>query len=205
MPTTAVAGVSKLNANGLVAKSLFVETKMAGNANFPTPVPALAALTAGREELEDAMVEAMDGGKTAHLRKRNAVANLTMLLIEEAAYVTSVSGGDEVKIISSGFDVRKVPTPIGDLNAPGNLRATFTEFPGRVKLRWDPEYGAYSYLVYRKPDGADEDAYAVVANVTRASFEDEGLTTGKFYWYKVVALGAAGPSPASDPARTLVG
>ncbi|MBL0127437.1 MAG: fibronectin type III domain-containing protein [Flavobacteriales bacterium] len=195
----------KLTSSGLVAKALFVETKMTGNANFTTPVPSIAAITTARGELEAAIVSAMDGGKSAHLDKRVKEAALILLLIEEAAYVTSVSGGDVVKIISSGFDVRKVPTPIGLLDAPGNLRATLTAFPGQAKLRWDPQYGAYSYLVYRKPDGAEESEWALIATETRASYTDEGLTTGKFYWFKVVAIGAAGPSPASDPAKTLIG
>lgn len=205
MPTTAIAGVRKLNATGLVAKALFVETKMTGNANFTTPVPPIATITTARGALETAIVVAMDGGKTAHLDKRMKEAALILLLIEEAGYVTSVSGGDEAKIISSGFDVRKVPTPIGVLDAPGDLRASLTEFPGQARLRWNSVYGGYTYIVYRKPDGAEDSEFVAVATVTRANYLDEGLATGKFYWYKVVAIGAAGPSPASDPAKTLIG
>lgn len=204
MPTTAIAGVSRLTANALVAKALFVETKMTGNANFTTPVPAIATITAARGALETAIVAAMDGGKTAHLDKRMKEAALVLLLIEEAAYVTSVSGGDEAKIISSGFDVRKTAEPIGILDAPANLRATMTEFPGQAKLRWNFVYGAYTYLVYRKPDGAPESDWTLVGVVTHANYLDEDLKTGSFYWFKVVAVGAAGPSPASDPAKTLV-
>lgn len=204
MSTTAVAGVRKLTASQLVAKALFVETKMAGNLNFPTPTPTIASITAARGDLEAAIVAAMDGGKTAHLDKRMKEAALILLLTELAGYVTSVSGGDEAKIISSGFDVRKVPEPIGPLEAPGNLRADLTEFPGQASLRWDPVYGGYSYIVYRKPDGADESEWTAIATVPRASYLDEGLSSGKVYWFKVIAIGAAGPSPASDPARTMV-
>jgi len=199
-----VAGVSKLTVNQLIAKALLVETKMAGNPHFTTPVPALATITTARGLLEAANVLAMDGGKSAVLDKNMKAAILMELLIEEAGYVTSVANGDEAIIISSGFDARQVPQRIGELSAAENLRARPTEFSGQVRVKWNFVYGAHSYIVYRRPDVAGSE-FEPVAFVTRASYVDEGLTTGSFYWYYVIAIGAAGPSPKSDPARTLVG
>ncbi len=200
-----VAGVSKLTVNQLIAKSLLVETKMTGNPSFATPVPAIADLTTARGLLEAANVLAMGGGVAAVLDKNMKAAVLMELLTQEAGYVTSVANGDVPVIISSGFDARKVPERIGLLSMPENLRARLTEFSGQVLVKWNYVYGAHSYIVSRKPDDGEESPWAAIAVVTRATYTDEGLATGRFYWYQVVAIGAAGPSPASDPARTLIG
>jgi hypothetical protein len=58
--------------------------------------------------------------------------------------------------MSSGFDLAKLPTPIGPLPAPLNLRALYSETPSEVNLRWKPVYGAATYKIQHKVDGQDD-------------------------------------------------
>lgn len=186
-----------------VAKALLVETKMTGNANFPTPDPTMLELKAGREKLEVAIVEAA-GGDHAKIFERNvAEAELDQLLVREALYVSNVAQGDPVVILSSGFELRKEPSPKGPLPAPTELRAQTGLLPGDVKLRWKPEDGAYYYQVEGSTtDPNDGGTWKLVGMTSAASFDSTGNTPGKYVWYRVACLGAAGyVSPYSDPAK----
>lgn len=195
---------TNLRAEGLIAKSLFVEGKMTDNANYPTPNPSIAVLTAARQALESANAAAADGGHSAHLAKRMAVATLKGLLRDLAGHVTSVSSGDETMIVSSGFDVRKRTEAIGKLSAAGDLVARFTNFHGEVDLNWNVVRGAHLYQVYVNAlDPADEGKWEMSGITTKSRHLVSGLETGKFYWFRVQAVGTAGYSPMSDIAKSL--
>jgi hypothetical protein len=197
-------GLDGLSAIDKVAKSLFIETKMTGNANFPAPVPTLVVVGAAREALEATVAETLNGGKAATFAKNEAEAELDELLTQLAGYVVSIAGGDEAMILSSGFDVRKRGAPIGNLPAPANLRADLTEKEGEIKATWDPVYGARESEVQRNDkDPADPAEWKVIGMTTRSKFLDAGLASGSIHWYRVRVRGAAGDSPFSDPARAM--
>ncbi len=198
-------GLDGLSAIEKVAKSLFIETKMtAAIATFPTPSPTLLVVKAAREDLEAAVAETLNGGKAATFAKDQAEAVLTELLTQLAGYVMSVAGSDEAKILSSGYELRRRGDPIGDLPAPVNLVATFTDFPGRIDLDWDPVYGAHLYQVYQNDlDPNDPAKWKLITMTTASKFVIEGLVTGVYYWFRVNAVGTAGESPMSDPAKSL--
>ncbi len=200
---SARAGLSGLRPTDKVAKALLVETKMTGNANFPTPEPTLLELKAGREKLEVAIVEAA-GGDHAKIFERNvAEAELDQLLVREALYVSNVAQGDPVIILSSGFELRQEPTPIGPLPAPSELRASSGLLPGDVKLRWKPTYGAYYHQVEMSVTDPNDGATWKLAGMTSAAnFASTGNVPATYVWYRVTCLGAAGyVSPYSDPAK----
>lgn len=198
----AKAGITGLSPTDKVAKALLVETKMTGNADFPTPDPTLAELKAGREALEAAITEAA-GGDHAKIFARNvAEAALDDLLVRMALYVTNTSAGNELEILSSGFELRKQPEPIGPLDAPEDLEARTGAKPGEVDLRCKPVKGAYYYQVQINATDPDVEAnWTLLALVSRASYQATALDPGKHYWFRMSALGAAGASPYSDPAK----
>ncbi len=202
---TAVTGIQNLSANGLVAKSRFVETKMTGNLTFPTPTPTIPTVTAARLAYEASIAAATDGGKSAHLDKRTKAAILVALLVRLAAYVTDVAGGDEAKILSAGFDVRRKRTPIGLLPAPLGLVAQISDMSGLAELHWLPEKNAIMYFIYMNDsDPKDPKGWRQVGFSSRAKDEVEGLESGKTYFFRVTAVGTAGESAPSDPAQTIV-
>jgi hypothetical protein len=197
-------GLDGLSPLDKVAKSMFIETKMAGNLAFPTPVPALTVLTAAREALEESIANTLNGGKAATFARNEAEEALDEVITQLAGYVVSTVGSNEALIRSSGFDVRQRGLPIGSLPAPANLRADLTEFQGQIKLAWDRERGAVLNEVYQSDgDPNDETTWKMVAMTTRSRFIVEHLTSGKTYWFRVRAQGTAGESPISGPARSM--
>ena len=199
---TAVAHISNLTPNGLVAKAIFVRLKMTGNAAFPTPPVTMPALDTATKDVENAAAVAADGGHSAHVDLNLKVVILANILVGLAAYVTVAAHGDEVLILSAGFDVRKKREPVGELPAPHGLSVKATDKPGRLVARWKPESGAYMYQVFMNvADPNDETKWLPVDSTSRAHYTFDGLTTGKTVWIRVNSMGAAGTSPMSDPAK----
>ena len=50
-------------------------------------------------------------------------------------------------------------------------------------------------------NGSLEANWTLLALTSRASYEATALEPGKHYWFRMCALGAAGASPFSDPAK----
>jgi hypothetical protein len=200
---SARAGLSGLRPADKVAKALLVETKMTGNASFPTPDPSLLLLKAGREILETAMVEAATGDHTKIFERNVAEAGLDQLLVREALYVSNVAQGDPVVILSSGFELRQEPTPKGPLPAPTELRARPGLKPGDIDLRWKPSADAYYYQVEASDaDPNNGGTWKLLAMTSAAHYASKGNTPAAYVWFRVTCLGAAGyVSPYSDPAK----
>ena len=124
---------------------------------------------------------------------------------QEGAYVQSESGGDEAKILSSGFGVRGAAAPISPVGQVLNLAVTEGDNPGSVDGQWDPVEGKKTYEVafYVGADPATG-TYTQAAPVTASRTTLTGLSSGSRVWVKARALGAAGPGPWSDPATKIV-
>lgn len=203
---SARAGLTGLRPADKVAKALLLETKLAGNPNFPTPDPTIIALKAAREKLELAMVEAASGDRVKIFERDVAEAELDQLIVRLALYVTNTANGDAVMILSSGFELRKEPSPIGPLPAPTELRGASGLKTGETDLRWKPVYGAYYYQVEMcTTDPNDGGTFQLVGMTSKASFAGAGLAPATYVWYRVNCLGAGGfISGYSDPAKVFV-
>lgn len=203
---SARAGLTGLRPADKVAKAFLVESKMAGNASFPTPDPTLLAVKAAREKLEVALVEAAAGDHVKVFERNVTEADLDQLIVRLSLYVTNTANGDAVVILSSGFELRKEPEPIGPLPAPTELRAHAGLKTGETELRWKAEYGAYYYQVEMSTtDPNDGATWQLVGMTSKASFAGTGLVPATYVWYRVNCLGAGGyVSPYSDPAKGFV-
>lgn len=191
------AGTSGLNANGLIAKSAYVEGMMTGNVNFTTPNPTIASLTAARTALEAAVAQATSRA-TADIAVRNEqAAELRTLIVNMARYVNNVSAGDVDKAVSSGFDLAKTPEPSTSLSAPVNVMALVSEFEGCVDLRWKAVEDARMYQVY-VAETSDSPKWEMVAVSSRTRTRITDLAPGKLYSFRVTALGRIGEGPASE-------
>jgi len=200
---SARAGLSGSRVTDKVAKALLVDTKMTGNTNFPTPDPSLLQLKNGREKLEAAIVEAAAGDHTRIFERNVAEAELDQLLVREALYVSNVAQGDPVAILSSGFELRQEPAPIGPLPAPTELRAHAGHKTGDIDVRWKPVYGAYCYQVEASTtDPNNGGTWKLGAMSSAAHYASKGNTPATYVWHRFTCLGAAGyVSPYSDPAK----
>ncbi|MBK8615491.1 MAG: fibronectin type III domain-containing protein [Flavobacteriales bacterium] len=193
------AGLSTLKAAQVVNKSEYVESKMTGNANFPTPSPTLVELTAARTNLVAALSAAESGAHADIAKKNQSVKNLRDLLTKMARYVNSVAGGDVNKAVSSGFELARTPEPTEKLEAPVELSARMSSYLGRIDLRWDSVRGARMYQVYMcDGDVADGGKWTMVGVSSRTKFEVTDLEANKFFSFRVAALGRIGEGPASE-------
>lgn len=198
----AVAGVSKLAPDALVAKSLYVEGMLTTNAStFRTPNPTVAELTAARTHLQTAITNAMNGGREFTRLKLEAAKALRTLLTGEAKYVSAVAQGNADIIGLSGFTVNKKPSPYGLLVAPDGMSVRMNGKQGELALRCKARRGAKSYNVYMTTGNPNDPAaeWDLVGNTTKARFTMTQLTPGKFYAFCMSALGTAGESGLSEP------
>lgn len=197
-------GLDGLSALDKVAKALFIETKLNGNASFPGAAAFVLLLTTARQKLEAAIAAALNGGKDATFAKNQAEDDLDEVVVQTAGYVMSVAGGDEALILSAGYEVKKPGGAIGPLPKVANLRADLTDKLGQILADWDPMHGAHEFEVHRNDgDPTVEADWKVVAFTTKSKYPDTGLVSGSTHWYRVRARGTAGDSPFSDPARAM--
>jgi hypothetical protein len=187
-----------------IAKARLYVSRITGNSNFTTPTPPLETVTTATDELETAYEQAQGGGKTSKQILSEKEAALNKLMSTLAAYVQAATAGNELKILSSGMDVRKERTKQGELPAATGLLATVGTTPGTILCKWDPVKGKASYRIEIATDltGAE---WKFAGNSTQAKFIIEGLESGKKYMIRVIVTGSAGDSPASDPAVGMAG
>ena len=89
--------------------------------------------------------------------------------------------------------------PVGRLPQPANLVATGGDLDGTVDLAWDPiKRGVQTYVAERATAAAGPYTQCYIGKAS--SCTDTSLVSGTEYWYRVRALGAAGPSAWSDRA-----
>ncbi|MGB6037345.1 MAG: fibronectin type III domain-containing protein, partial [Cryomorphaceae bacterium] len=195
-------GIAKLNTADLIFYCNGIESSMSSNAHFPNPAPTLAEITAKREELEELDIKSSDGDRIA-IYNRNTVADeLKNMLRKLSLYVSFVADGDGNIILSSGFDIRKEPSPIATISRPAALKAQRSDHIGRVKLKWAPvKNAAYCRIEMTTTDPADEKAKWVIAeSTTKSKVYIEDLIPGQYYWFRVKAFARLHESGYSDPA-----
>jgi len=140
--------------------------------------------------------------QTSIMGQKSAV--LDLLLMQEASYVQNSSGGDKAKIESAGFDVRDTPTPIGQLPPPAEPKAVPSQHPGTINLSWKKVRGAKSYLIERALDSNQPLEWAVATMSTKSKAVVNTMTSGLRYWFRVAAVGSAGPGAWSEPISKIV-
>ena len=169
-----------------------------GAAIYPTPEPSVADFNLTHNALGTGI------NLIASLESQLEAARANLPLLKEAhedniriraAYVDETSGGDPTKIPLSGFAVAGTPQPIGPLPAPEGMKATMSNFPGAIKTSCDVVDGAKTYLTQCR-EHIDGSAWVLCSAGPRKS-ENGGLISGKYYAFRMAAVGAAGQSPWS--------
>jgi hypothetical protein len=193
-------GLSQLTAEGLVAKAEHVHAQLSAHAaEFTAPSPTLASLETDKEKLLKAIGEAMDGGRSAHQAKRNALLKLKGTLRQLADYVANVANGNAQLIIDGGFELCAERKPSHLPGAPTNLDALTPDVTNAVKVEWKGEKRVRLYQVQMSTtDPAVAPAWNTVALVTKRQHTVTGLEPYKMYWFRIIAVNVAGESLPSD-------
>jgi hypothetical protein len=201
----------KLNLKSLsmpekIARARQIVTALTNNKDFTAPQPPLAQVTAAIDVVEQLnndvqATRAAAKAKTSELNQQEAA--LDRVLTQLAAYVESVSGDDEAKIISAGMEARAPRSASSDLSAPTNLAASAGDHDGEIDLQWDKVARARSYVVEQSPDPPTDTTWTNSTVVVKSQATIEGLTSGKKYWFRVASVGASGQSGWSNPAAKI--
>lgn len=174
---------------------------MTGNPNFPTPSPTLEAVITANTELSTAYSNALGGGLELKAIQRSKDAALKVLLRSLIDYVNGVAQGDEDIVLSSGFEISKIPQPIGKMPQVTNLYGRGGDGDGTATLKWLGIYGAKTYTVEMSDDGV---VFTPRLSTTRSrNVVIDELEIGRFYFFRVAAIGAAGQGAFSNTYKVL--
>jgi hypothetical protein len=203
---TVKLGISGLSDTALVIKGRTCYDMCKGNEAFNLPDGFLDSLKEASDKLAQLEDQAtFFGGRILHQQKRVAATTLRALIKELGGFVQAQSKGDPGIILSGGFQVRKGGSPVEQLGNVQNFRPLLSNFEGDVLLRWNTVPYATNYQVFaNSSDPLDPNGWELVAFTSQSRYTVEALESGKFYWFRVQALGRKGmKSPMSQTVRAL--
>ena len=198
----AIKGFGILDPNTLANTAHKVAQGIGGNpVLFPNPPIDPAALDASGNTLTEAVVAAMDGGKTAKAvvkkQRKLIVQDLNLL----AVFVENVSNDDPVIFVKSGF----TPKPTGKsapqpVSVPSFRSLDYGANSGQIAIYVKKVSGAKSYFIrYAVMNGTTPGPWTTIpaASVQKA-VTLSGLTPLTVYGFQVQALGVLGYSDWSS-------
>ena len=185
-------------------KAYDIQAAMAGNPKFAMASNLLTELNTKADLVSAKFSEREAASTTLDLKQEEldlADKALDVTLTSLMSIVEGASGGVAADIISAGFEVRGVAAPIGSLPQVTGLDSRPGESEGSIILRWVSVKGSKSYEIQTCPDPITATGWrpAGDGSSTKATLLLEGLPTGGRCWFRVRAIGAAGPGPWSDP------
>lgn len=155
---------------------------------FPAPVPSLADINAELGNYADLLQTAKNRDKVQVDLKNMAKLTLKNMLSQLADYVNATTS-DSASLLRSGFELNKVPQPIG-LQEPTGLRLMDGPNSGQLTLKSKAVKGASSYLFQYNTDAALPEVSWVSIPSTTAYYTFKGLTKGTTYYVRVAAVGS---------------
>jgi hypothetical protein len=173
-----------------------------GNADFPNPLPTVAATNSASDELETAYNEAelarqAAKEKTALLKQKEAAFDKNMNKVGN--YVENTADGDETKILGAGLQVKAKAVRHQDrLPKPEHLKASNSEMPNEIILQWDKVVGAKNYHIEICLDPMEENTWVHTRYSTRLKAAVGGLVSGQRYWFRVSAINSRGEGAWSE-------
>ena len=126
-------------------------TLMEASGNFPAPVPTYVDSNTAVDDLDKAYKQALDGGKTLKATQRQKLEAVFNTFRPLRDYVNQIGDGNEAILNTSGFPLADLPTPVGDLETPKNVRNKTLQQPGQIEVACDSVTGATAYQVRHQP------------------------------------------------------
>lgn len=187
-----------------VGKATHIVESMTDNPFYPTPKPTLVEVSAGLSTYAESLNKSEDGSKQDTVNKNNNRKALEYLLRDLGLYVQTTSAGDEAKILSSGFDVKKPAQAAGPLEQPMGLMVEQDSNSGVVHVSCAAVENAHSYIFeYTESPIVPQSVW--LNNVTlkhRTTFN--GLSSGQIYIFRVAGLGTDPTRKWSEPVSRMV-
>jgi hypothetical protein len=179
-----------------VEKARSIVIAMTGNANFPSPTPALDVINQQANDLEAAQLAAVDGSKqeTADMHAKSRQLDLTLKSL--AAYVEGIANANpkeaEVIILSAGMDVKQLRTRVRE-----DFEVKSSDAPGEIRVGKRAESRA-AYIIQMTATPEQETSWETVHAGTRGRFTKKGLRSATRYHFRVAVLDKQGQRPWSE-------
>jgi hypothetical protein len=194
-----IFNLNRLSDSNLETKTQTIAMAMAGNPNFPTPIPSLAQVTAAVQGYSAALSAAKSRDKVKVPIKNDVRASLIATMRTLANYVSLTAAGDRSMLISSGFDVNpETPSPVPPVTAPLSLSVAPGRNPGELSVNFERPPGA-KYFIYQigpSPLADQRDLENTYLNAIKYVFT--GLVSLKPYSIRIGAIGAGGQVVFTD-------
>jgi len=194
----ALTGFGKLDPNALANTAHHIAKGVGGNpVYFPNPPIDPAALDASAKTLSEAILAAMDGGRTAKavVKKQHKLIVQDLKLL--AVFVQNVSNDDPVIFAASGFTAKKIgksaPQPVA---VPAFRSLDVGMNSGQIVVSVKSVAGGKSYFIrYALMNGTTPGPWTTIpaASIQKA-ITISGLTPITMYGFQVQALGVLGYS-----------
>ena len=155
---------------------------------FPTPVPSLGNINTELLKYEGLIQSAKNRDKVQVDLKNLSKFTLKMMLGQLADYVNATTS-DSNSLLRSGFELNKVPQPVGLLE-PTGLKLYDGPNSGELRLKFKAVKGASSYLFQYTADAGLAEGSWISLPATTASYTFKGLSKGTTYHVRVVAVGS---------------
>lgn len=197
-------GFSGLSVPEQIERARLIVTMMTGNASYTTPNPTLGVVTSATDVLETAYNESRNRDKIKMAAMRLRRKEFLLQIGQLSAYVQDASGGDQEKILSSGYTVAgaKIPHPVvaGEVT---NVRLSDGSNSGKINVLWNKATDAVIYAVEVSPN-ADFSGDSMARGVSTKTHKEIGtLTPGTKYWVRVFALGREEFGPFTEPVSII--
>lgn len=187
-------GLSGRSDDDLLPFCQAIVTAMAGNPNFPTPVPTALVFDAAVADFST-LLQAQRLARAAALQattdKDAARSLLESLLVTRANYVQTESNGNASMILSAAMPLRATPTPTGVLPPPLNLRIDLNGTAGVMLVMWNLVAKARSYVVQCADATTAAREWSAVKTTNDRKLRLDGMVIGRLYAFRVAAIGGA--------------
>lgn len=176
-----------------------IGVKMTGNTTFTTVATKTTAMTTSLAALESANTDYEASKKTTD-QLMTVRDNLRLATENSAQDLATAAEGvtkDPAGLQSGGWDLVSDRSPVGPMSAPANLSATSGDNAGEVDVACDTQYGVQSHIgeTATSADGPFTQFYVG----KKSSCTAKGLVSGSLNWFRMRAVGAAGPDPYAGP------
>ena len=131
----------------LTVKVSTIIEDLTGNVTFKALEADVVVLKTKNDLLISYLPKVGDGSKLTTAEKNTARKDLEDYLHIIGNRVQDISGGDELKILSSGFDLRAKPAPIGMLPMPTGVTVAQGQQSGTLVVNWNVVGNTYLYMV----------------------------------------------------------
>lgn len=174
----------------LYSKANHIIGKMDGNPHFVAAQPLLTTLREATTTYISSLAKTQVGSKENTALKNQARAALIVVLKQIAAHVQTLSEGDETLILSSGYDVSKKWSTVGQLSKPTKFRLKQGSYKGSIFLMCDLIAGARFYQFEYTEDPVTPNSRWIIETSSKRKTTIDGLTSGKQYTFRVAGGGS---------------